>query len=145
MGFQFSLAAVLKVRCIAEEKEERLLQKIQREIAQTQESIDNTEASIREIELARESTLSQSITGCYLHAFYMEVKMMRQLKKELEEKLAKLIELRNRQMKIYEEARRNREMLTNIHDKELSAYNIEIARKEQKIIDDIYVSRHRKG
>ena len=38
MSFQFSLAAVLKVRGILEEKEERMLQQILFELAQTRDT-----------------------------------------------------------------------------------------------------------
>ena len=141
MGFQFSLAAVLRIRCIAEEKEERLLQKILLEITQTREAIVRTNESLAEAVAMRESNLSKPVAGCFLHAFYAEEKVLMLGRDELEEKLLKLIELRDRQLKVYEAARRNREMLTNIRDAEANAYNIEVARNEQKMLDDIYSAR----
>jgi flagellar export protein FliJ len=144
MGFQFSLASVLRIRCIAEEKEERLLQKILLEINQTREAIARTQEAVIEAVAMRESSLSKAMTGCFLHAFYLEVKSLKQVKEEFEEKLRKLIELRDRQVKVYETARRNREMLSSVHDAELNEYNIEISRAEQKMLDDIYSSRQRR-
>lgn len=141
MGFQFSLAAVLRVRGITEEQEERLLQKILFEITQTAEAIGNIEKQIAEANAFREGSLGKPVSGYHLHASYEAIKALKQSKKELEEKLEKLKVLRDKQIKVYEAARRNREMLTDMRETQQAAYETEVARYEQRTLDDNHIAR----
>jgi flagellar FliJ protein len=72
---------------------------------------------------------------------YEEIKELKQNKKNLEEQLEKLEQLRDRQLVIYEKARRDREMLTEMHEEKRSAYESDLARLEQKAVDDNYIAR----
>jgi flagellar FliJ protein len=141
MSFHFSLATVLRVRGILEEQEERMLQKILFEIAQTREALERTEAAITESDTSRRADIFKPFIGRNLHASYGEVKELKQDRKNLEEQIAKLEQLRDRQIVVYEKARRNREMLTNMHEEKRSAYDSDLARLEQKAIDDNYIAR----
>jgi flagellar FliJ protein len=141
MGFQFSLATVLRVRGIVEEQEERMLQKILFEITQTREALARTDSAISATNEARCENLFKPVAGHHVHASYGELEELKQNKKDLEEKIAKLEELRERQLVIYEKARRNREMLTDMREEKRSAYESDIARAEQKTLDDNFIAR----
>jgi flagellar export protein FliJ len=141
MGFHFSLASVLRVRGVVEGQEERLLQQILCEIAQTTEKVAEIEVQIEELNALREASVSKPTAGYLLHASYGEVKALKQFKKEQEEKLVKLEELRLRQIKVWEAARRNREMLTDMRESQKSLYDVEILRSEQRKLDDNYIAR----
>jgi flagellar FliJ protein len=141
MGFQFSLATVLQVRGILEEQEERMLQKILFEIVQTREALANIEDAIAGSDASRRENIFKPFIGRTVHAAYGEVKELKENRKRLEEKLEKLEELRDKQLKIYEKARQNREMLTDMREEKRSAYDSDIARLEQKALDDIFISR----
>jgi flagellar export protein FliJ len=141
MSFQFSLATVLRVREIIEEQEERMLQKILFEITLTREALARTEAAIAESDASRRADIFKPFIGRNLHASYGEVKELKQNRKNLEEQIAKLEQLRDRQTVAYEKARRDREMLTNMHEEKRSAYESDITRLEQKVIDDNYIAR----
>jgi flagellar FliJ protein len=141
MSFQFSLATVLRVRGILEEQEERMLQKILFEITQTREALAQTEADIAESNASRHADLFKPFIGRNIHASYGEISELKQNKKNLEEKIVKLEDLRDRQVVIYEKARRNREMLTNMHEEKRSEYESGLARLEQKAVDDNYIAR----
>lgn len=141
MPFQFPLATVLRVRGILEEQEERLLQKILFEIAQTRDSLERTNEAIAESDVARRADVLKPFIGRNLHDFYGEVNELKQTRKNLEEQLEKLEQLRARQIVAYETARRNREMLTSMHDEQRGEYESDLARLEQKAIDDNYIAR----
>lgn len=141
MGFQFSLDAVLRVRGIQEAHEERLLQQILFEISQAQEALAQTEAAITGADPSRSADLSNPVLGRSLHAAYGEMRQLKETRKALQAKIAQLHELREKQVMAYQVARRNREMLSNMHDEKRSAYDGEVARAEQKTLDDIYTSR----
>jgi len=141
MGFQFSLATVLRVRGIVEEQEERMLQKILFELAHTREDLERTDSGISATNAARSEDLFKPLIGHHVHAAYGELEEFKRYKKELEEKIAKLEELRDRQLAIYAKARRNREMLTDMREEKRSAYESEMARAEQKTLDDNFIAR----
>jgi len=141
MPFQFPLATVLRIRGVLEEKEERLLQQILGEIAQTREALARTADEIAESDASRRSEVFQTRVGHNIHAFYGRMNELKQNRKNLEEQLEKLEQLRAMQIAVYETARRNREMLTGMHEEQRSAYETGLARLEQKTIDDNYIAR----
>jgi flagellar export protein FliJ len=141
MSFHFSLATVLRVRGILEEREETMLQKILFEIAQSLEALACIDAEIAQSDSSRCANVFKPFIGRNLHASYGEVKELMQNKKELEIQMEKLEELRDRQIKVYEEARRNREMLTEMREEKRCIYETDMARREQKTLDDTYISR----
>lgn len=141
MAFQFPLAAVLRVRGIVEEREERMLQKILFEISQAQEMLARTGAEIAGSDASRHADIFKPYLGLNLHASYGEAKELLQTRRNLEEQIAKLKELRDRQFVIYKAARRNREMLTDMSEEKRGEYESDIARSEQKTLDDNYIAR----
>ena len=141
MAFQFSLATVLRVRGILEEREERLLQGILVEISQTHESLARTEAEIAGSDASRCESVFKKCAGHHLHAVYGEVKELKQSRQALGEQIGKLEQLRDRQIVVYENARRNREMLTDIQNDQRKAYESDTARREQRVLDDNYIAR----
>lgn len=141
MAFQFSLATVLRFRAILEDREESMLQKILYEISQTLQAIANTDAELAGSNASRVAERFKPLTGQQLHVSYGQTKDLKQRKEELERHLAKLEQLRDRQLKVYEAARRNREMLTDMLEEKRGAYKSEMARREQKTLDDNYIAR----
>jgi len=141
MSFQFPLATVLRVRGILEEKEERMLQQILGEITQTREVLARIHAEILESDASRHAEIFKTRVGHNIHASYGRMNELKQNRMILEEQLEKLEQLRDRQIAVYEAARRNREMLTGMHEEQRSVYESGIARMEQKTIDDNYIAR----
>jgi flagellar biosynthesis chaperone FliJ len=141
MAFHFSLGSVLRVRGILEEQEERMLQKIQAEITQTVEAIRCLDAQIAGSNASRRNEVAKRSLGRNLHASYQEVKDLKQLKTELEDRAGKLEQLRLRQLLVYDAARRDREMLTKMQETKRSAYESDMARTAQKTIDDNFNAR----
>jgi len=141
MAFKFSLDTVLRFRVILEEQEERMLQRILFEILQTQEAIARINGELAGTTESRRADVNKPNIGHNIHASYGYVQQLKQNKKELEEKLDKLRQLRDKQVIIYETARRNREMITDLREEKRAAYESEVAHNEQKILDDNFNSR----
>ena len=141
MSFQFSLATVLRFRGILEDREESMLQKILYEISQTLQAIARTDTEIAGSNASRVAERFKPCIGLQLHVSYGQIKDLKQSRKELEAQLEKLEQLRESQLKVYEAARRNREMLTDMLEKKRGAYESEMARREQKTLDDNYIAR----
>jgi flagellar export protein FliJ len=141
MAFQFSLATVLRIRGLVEEQEERMLQRILLEIARSNEALAVTDASIAKANASRCADIFKPFLGHNLHAFYGEVKELKENKKNIEEQIEKLKLLRDKQIGIYEKARQNREMLSDMREERRNEHESDIARLEQKTLDDIFISR----
>jgi flagellar FliJ protein len=141
MAFHFSLGSVLQVRGILEEQEERMLQKIQAEIVQATEAIERIDSDIAGSAESRRNDVFKPFLGRNLHASYGEMQELKQIRKDIEERIKKLEELRLRQIKIYESARRDREMLTDMKEVKRSEYDTDMARSQQKTLDDNYIAR----
>jgi flagellar export protein FliJ len=145
MGFHFSLDSVLRIRGIVEEQEERMLQKILFEIAQTLEGIERTNSEIAGLDASRSADVFKTFVGYNIHASYEQVVALKERRKELEQKLEKLEQLRDRQLVVYTGARRNREMLTNMCEEKRGVYETDMARREQKTVDDNHMARRDRG
>ncbi len=145
MAFQFSLATVLRFREILEDREESMLQKILYEISQTLQAIARTDTKIAESNASRVAERFKPSTGQQFHVSYAQIKDLKQSREELATQLEKLEQLRERQLKVYGAARRNREMLTDMREDRRGAYKSEMARREQKTLDDNYIARRGRG
>jgi flagellar export protein FliJ len=141
MAFHFPLATVLRYRGVLEEREERMLQRILSEISQVQESQARIDSQIADSDASRSAAVFKPFAGYDLHAAYGELKELQQSRKNLEEQIKKLEQLRDRQFIAYAAARRDREILTGMRAEKLSEYDSEMARSEQKTVDDNFIAR----
>jgi flagellar export protein FliJ len=141
MGFEFSLATLLRFRRIIEEREEQVLQKILFELNETSGAIARTDDRLVECYASRGASVLKPSIGLDLQASYGEVKELQQRRKELEARMHKIKDARNAQMIVYEAARRNREMLTDMREKKRRAYDAELEKRRQKALDDNFAAR----
>lgn len=141
MAFKFSLATVLRVRRIVEEREERMLQQIQQEISNTLQAAAQIDSDIVQSNASRGGNLFKASMGTTVHAAYGELTELKLHRKEIESKLNKLNQLKAAQLEVYNAARRNREMLTEMSDEKREAYESDLARREQSTLDDNYIAR----
>lgn len=141
MAFQFSLATVLRFRGMVEEREEGVLQKILFDISQLFDELERIDAELGQSNATRRADIFKPSTGIQIHAFYGEVKQLKQRRKELEGEMKKLEQARDAQLVVYEAARRDREMLTDMHEKKRSAYELDMSKREQRTLDDNYIAR----
>ncbi|MDR3736130.1 MAG: hypothetical protein P4L10_11405 [Acidobacteriaceae bacterium] len=143
MAYRFSLATVLRFRLIREEREERMLQQILQKITQTLQTIAEIDAEIIRLHATRAEELSKPVTGKRVQAVYAEVSGLQQGRKELEEQLEALEQLKDKQLEVYAAARRDREMLTEMHNQQREVYALDLIRREQMMLDDNYIARSR--
>jgi flagellar export protein FliJ len=145
MAFRFSLATVLRVRGIIEEREEALLQKILFDISKIFEDLERNEAQLAEADASRQADVLKPSIGLQVHASYGEVQELKQRRKDLAARIQELELARDRQLIVYEAARRDREILTDMRGKKRIAYDNDMSRREQKILDDNYIARRGRG
>jgi flagellar export protein FliJ len=141
MGFQFPLAAVLRVRESIEKREERALQSTQLNVARTLQQVEELSVAIGGAHRGRELALRQTISGGHLHALLWEEEAAELRLQSMMTQLQGLEQERDKQMKVYQVAHRNREMLTDMLKKQKDIYEREWLREEQKRLDDIFMAR----
>ena len=145
MPFRFPLATVLRVRESLEKREERALQKIQLEMARVSHQIEELTARIAKSHVAREQAMAQPIPARDLHTLLWEVQAAGEKKKALHHDLQILEQQRNEQIKVYREAHRDRETMTDMSNKQRDLYEQEQARTQQKSLDDIFIARRHRS
>jgi flagellar export protein FliJ len=141
MAFRFSLATVLRVRGIIEEREEALLQKILFDISKIFEDLERTDVQLAETDASRQADVLKPCIGLQLHASYGEVQELKQRRRDLAARIQELEQERDRQLSVYEAARRDREILTDMRERKRTAHDTDISKREQKILDDNYIAR----
>jgi flagellar FliJ protein len=141
MPFHFSLATILRVRVIIEEREETKLQKILFDLSEILRDLERTDAQLAETDASRQADVLKPCIGLQVHASYGKVKELNQLRKDLASQIQELELARDNQLIVYDAARRNREMLTDMREKKRTAYDSDISKREQKVLDDNYIVR----
>jgi len=145
MAFKFPLATVLRVRTIREEREERMLQQILFEIGQTVRLIEHIDNELSRRNVRRGTNTFVTVEGNDVHASYGELASLYHHRKEVGVHLEKLEQLRDIQVKAYETARRDREMLTDMRNDQKDEYAFNMAKREQTSLDNIFGARYKRG
>lgn len=145
MAFRFALAAVLKFRETMEQQAYLALERIQQEIAQIERRIHKCEERIAVSAKRRESELRRGIASVHLQAAYDEEMALQKQREALEAKLKELQVKRQECLKAYEVARQKREILHDLRTRQLAAYHREQLKREQKTLDDIFLSRRKRS
>lgn len=141
MAFRFPLAAVLRLREINEEREERLLTQILAQVTQTREALASLDRQMVEAAARRESELLQCIPAAQLHSAYGMSALLKERRQFTAEQLAQFEQLRDKQIKTYQAAHQARELLSTMRQKQRDSFIAEQARHQQKALDDMFIAR----
>ena len=141
MPFHFPLASVLRLRESIEKREEVALNKIQLEVARVRHRIDELADEMARAWQEREKALQKTIQANRLQTMQVELDAATETKRILSETMQTLKHQRAAQMKSYQNAHRQRQMLTDLFAQEKRAYELEQTRRQQKVLDDIMASR----
>jgi flagellar export protein FliJ len=145
MKFHFPLATVLRLREIAEEREERTLAQILRELNGVRQTVAELRDRRRSLLGKREQEVGEPISAFQLQYSYGQVYMVESLILEGQQQLIKLERMRQQQTKAYEVARRDREVLTEMRETQLEQFRYRQTRSEQAVMDDNFAARrHRR-
>jgi len=145
MSFHFPLAAVLRYRESIEQREYFALERTQQEIARVEARIYQLEQESAKATRDRALDLAKGTRAADVHSAY---EYQTALERQLDALRALLQELKTKwrqQLAAYDLARRNRETLERLREKQLDAYRREQAKREQAVMDDTFLSRRRRG
>ena len=135
--FTFNLQSVLDHRLLLEEREQEKLLKIQQEIALAEAGRQRLRNEIHELRLQ----ISQPEPGeVHVEKVLQVTRYVGKLEADvaaLTRKLAQLEQEQRSQSQGFLEARRKREVLENLKDKNLNQYQRELSAMEQKLLDEL--------
>ena len=141
MRFQFSLATVLRLREIAEEREERLLGQILNQMAHTRQKISDLQVKRAHLVSRREDGLSRQISAAELQIAYGHMNFLDEQQQSARDYLARLEVSRQQQVKVYEAAHQARDLLAGMREEQLEEFRREQTRQEQSAMDDNFIAR----
>jgi len=145
MSFQFLLAGVLRYRESIEQREYFAIERTQQEIARTEAGIQQIEQDCAKATQDRAAELAKGTRAADVEAAY---EYQTALDQQLEALRGLLHELKvkwRQQLACYTAARRNRETLEELREKQRDAYSREQAKREQSVMDDIFLARRGRG
>lgn len=145
MPARFPLEAVLKVRENAELREERVLSQILAQINETRRSIERIDSDLAGTLAARLSEVQHPLLASHLHSSYARRALLQQARNDLDQQISQWFHLRDRQMSIYQAARRDREMITDLREQHQRNQERQLARLEQIALDETFLARRGRG
>ena len=142
MSYRFPLHAVLRVRELAVEAEERTLQRILAELETLRQALVRTEGELRETAAAREQAFAgEPLPAMHLHGAYAAAAMLRARREALTRQIAVFEDLRQKQVAQYAEAHRGREVLLSLRDSGREAWARTQTRREEKTADEAFLNK----
>jgi flagellar export protein FliJ len=141
MPFRFPLEAVLHFRKSVEHQQELRLRAANQHVTRVRHLIEQIERRLQEAGNSRAGQLSSGTTAAELQfSLACESALSAQIP-DLRRELARLRTLRDQQQRVYQQARREREILENLRNGQFDEYKREAARREQRQLDDLFLMR----
>lgn len=145
MAFRFSLATVLRFRESVEKREELALQRVLLEVGRARREIEQLNAVIAAAHQARNEAMQNPLPASHIQDMLNDVAMAANRRKQLLESLETLERQLALQMQKYQDAHRDRQMLSDMRTKKRDAYEQEQTRTAQKVLDDIFGARSQRN
>jgi len=143
MAFRFELATLLRLSEIAEQREERLLGDIQKQIMQSRGALEDLRVQRRRLAVERDCCIRQVTAAIEIQSFDLGLQRLGRLEANSLADLVKLEGQRGEQMLRYKAAYGKRELLAGIRTDRRKSYCEEQTRREQSMMDDNFSSRRR--
>ena len=141
MGFRFSLQTVLRMRQIAEQREERAMEEILRKLAQQRQHLSDLARLKAQLVGQCETSLRLKTSAAEMALLQGQIQDLKDKEIKEEKQLAQLEEERQAQMNIYEAAHRDRELLSRMREQQVDEFKRIQTRKQQMQMDDVFSSR----
>lgn len=141
MAFRFSLDAVLRMWTSRERFERLRLETLTARIQRLRHEIDAVDEASRRDRRNLASSLSEGMAASQLQFASLCTDGHRQFRVLMEKQVGELLKQHEAQRKVFEHARRRREILESLRDRKLAAYRAEEAREAQQQMDEMFLAR----
>ncbi|HEX3820783.1 MAG TPA: flagellar FliJ family protein [Candidatus Sulfotelmatobacter sp.] len=141
MPFQFSLQAILHLRQSIERQQELRLRGANQQVAKVRRLIELADDRIRREQNICADALSAGTTSAELRLSTAAQDLLRAQRQRIETELKRLQTLRDQQQRVFHQARRERETIESLRDRQLMEYKRNTSRREQRRADDLFLLR----
>lgn len=139
MPFRFSLHAVLRCRKSFEDRERQRLQLVTREVVKARQRRQDAKRDRAAAQTQFNQRLRQGTNAVEMQfELACDRARVRQIA-ALNEQVAKLEDMRRRQLEAFRKAQQQRKILENLRDRQLAAYQLVEARRAQQQMDDRFL------
>jgi len=145
MPFRFSLEAVLSYRKNVEHAEELTLNEILRQIAAAHQQLQQLQSDHRSLREQRDRNLTKAQPAVYLQELAEKEQYIERVIETVQAQLRELDAKRESQLAVLRAAQQDREVLDEVRKQKHDAYQLEQNRREQKTLDDLFLSRIKDG
>jgi len=141
MSFHFPLQALLHFRQSVEHQHELRLRAINQQVARVRRLQEQVNAQIRQLKAGETQELNAGTTAAEIAFDLGCVAVLQQHRQTIDRELARLEGVRDQQQRVYQQARREREILENLRNQKLEEYRRGALRREQRQLDDLFLLR----
>jgi len=142
MPFRFSLQAVLRCRESFERRERQRLEVVTRELFKAQQQREQAKLDRANALVQMQKKLRQGITMAEMQfELACDRARIRRIA-TIKDHLAKLEDLRRRQLEVFRKAQQQRKILENLREHQLAAYRLVQDRRAQQQMDDRFLITH---
>lgn len=141
MPFRFPLEAVLHFRKSVEHQQELRLRTANQLVARARHLVEQIDRCIQDLQARQAQQLNAGTTSAELQFARLGEAALRQQRHAVQSELARFEKLRDEQQKIFQLARRERETIGSLRDRQLRDYQRDTLRKEQRALVDLVLLR----
>ena len=142
MPFRFSLEAVLRFRQSLERRERQRLEVITREVVNAKAQQQAAQRDRVNARAQFQNKLHQGMTAAEMQFELASDRARQRRIAALDAQMAKLEDLRRRQLEVFLHAQQQREIVENLRARQLAAYRLDQARRDQQQADERYLISH---
>lgn len=139
MAFRFPLQAVLHFRQSIEHQQELRLRAATQMVTRLGQLMEQMDAQRQELHSAQTRKLSAGMTAVELQFELLCQGELLRRRRELEQQLVRLEQVREQQREIFQQARRARETLEAVRDQQFRVHQKQARRREQRSLDDLFL------
>ncbi len=143
MSFLFKLRTPLRVREIAEEKEERLLTQLLQKLTELQVDLSTVQQQQADLVDSRDRHLRDRLSAAELQMYYSQASSLEQAEVEIKQRIVKCELARQEQTRAFQAAHQDREVLSELHVRAKEEFTQMQARRDQQAMEDAFISRRR--
>jgi len=141
MPFRFPLQAVFHFRQSMEHQQELRLRTANQQVARARRVVEQFDERIRQMQFRQTHELGVGTTSAELRFALAGEAALRLQRQDAERDLVRWQNLCDRQQKIFQQARRERETFESLRNHQLRDYERAAARREQRQLDDLFLLR----
>ena len=141
MPFRFPLQVLLHLRQSLEHQQELRLRAANQQVARVRHALQQLDANIRQTHALSAQYLAAGTTGAELSFLQATEGSLHTQRQELEHELLRCQHLRDQQERVFRQARRERETFENLRSEQLRTYQRDLARRQQRQLDDLFLMR----